>query len=385
VLLSPNYRVTSTDEELAALNRVRHATGRRRKKHEEHANHEAWAIPYADLLTLLLAFFVVMYAISSVNAGKYRVLSDSLFAAFRGAPRSLQPVQVGDKQMGTGADMNSTVVQQAQLEGKAQARIAPVPVSYGAKPSGDAAASPVKLPPQAAAAAQALSKLADQISQAMNQLVQKDLVTIRRSDFWIEVEMKTDILFPSGSARLADSAMSILEQLGGVLAPFPNPIRVEGHTDNKPIKTALFSSNWELSAARAGSVVRVLANHGVAPGRLAVIGYGEQRPLKPNDSAEGRNANRRVVVVILSTELMRQQTNDPTKISNNDAAAPGEIMENGPPPTGPGAIAAPGDSPQAVPAPVAPQPAAAPTSAQTAGTDTAAPAGPADSGMEPAT
>ncbi len=188
-------------------------------------------------MTLLLAFFVVMYAISSVNAGKYRVLSDSLFAAFRGAPRSLEPVQVGDKQVGTGADMNSTVVQQSQLEGKQQSRIAPVPVSYGSRPTGDSA-SPVKLPPQAAAAAQALSKLADQISQAMNQLVQKDLVTIRRSDFWIEVEMKTDILFPSGSARLADSAMSILEQLGGVLAPFPNPIRVEGHTDNKPIKTA---------------------------------------------------------------------------------------------------------------------------------------------------
>jgi len=353
------------------LSRVRHTTGRRRKKHEEHANHEAWAIPYADLLTLLLAFFVVMYAISSVNAGKYRVLSDSLFAAFRGAPRSLQPVQVGDKQMGTGADMNSTVVQQSQLEGKAQARIAPVPVSYGVKASSDTA-SPVKLPPQAAAAAQALFRLADQISQAMNQLVQKDLVTIRRSDFWIEVEMKTDILFPSGSARLADSALSILEQLGGVLAPFPNPIRVEGHTDNKPIKTALFSSNWELSAARAGSVVRVLANHGVDPGRLAVIGYGEQRPLKPNDSAEGRNANRRVVVVILSTELMRQQTNDPTKVSNSDAAARPEIMENGPPAEAPGAIASPADSPQALPAPVAPQPAATPASAQTASTDSAA-------------
>ncbi|MBS0418253.1 MAG: flagellar motor protein MotD [Proteobacteria bacterium] len=354
------------------MSRVRHSTGRRRKKHEEHANHEAWAIPYADLLTLLLAFFVVMYAISSVNAGKYRVLSDSLFAAFRGAPRSLQPVQVGDKQVGTGADMNSTVVQQAQLEGKAQARIAPVPVSYGAKAPGDAAASPVKLPPQAAAAAQALSKLADQISQAMNQLVQKDLVTIRRSDFWIEVEMKTDILFPSGSARLADSALSILEQLGGVLAPFPNPIRVEGHTDNKPIKTALFSSNWELSAARAGSVVRVLAGHGVNPARLAVIGYGEQRPLKSNDSAEGRNANRRVVVVILSTELMRQQANGPNQISNSNdpATAHPEIMENGPPPSGPGAVASPGDSPQALPAPDS-----TPT-AQTNQTDT---------GIEPAT
>jgi chemotaxis protein MotB len=347
------------------LSRVRHSTGRRRKKHEEHANHEAWAIPYADLLTLLLAFFVVMYAISSVNAGKYRVLSDSLFAAFRGAPRSLQPVQVGDKQVGTGADMNSTAIQQSQLEGKAQSRIAPVPVSYGSKPIGESE-TPVKLPPQAAAAAQALAKLADQISQAMNQLVKKDLVTIRRSDFWIEVEMKTDILFPSGSARLSDSAVGILEQLGSVLAPFPNPIRVEGHTDNKPIKTVLFSSNWELSAARAGSVVRVLANHGVDPPRLAVIGYGEQRPLKANDTADGRNANRRVVVVILSTELMRQNT-DPAKVSDNDTATPPKnaIKENGPPAQGGGAIATPADSPQAIPAaPVAPQSGPAPSAAQ---------------------
>jgi chemotaxis protein MotB len=355
-----------TDERLIALSRVRHSTGRRRKKHEEHANHEAWAIPYADLLTLLLAFFVVMYAISSVNAGKYRVLSDSLFAAFRGAPRSLEPVQVGDKQVGTGADMNSTAIQQSQLEGKAQSRIAPVPVSYGSKPTGEAQ-TPVKLPPQAAAAAQALSKLADQISQAMNQLVQKDLVTIRRSDFWIEVEMKTDILFPSGSARLADGAISILDQLGGVLSPFPNPIRVEGHTDNKPIKTAVFSSNWELSAARAGSVVRVLANRGVAPDRLAVVGYGEQRPLKANDTADGRNSNRRVVVVILSTELMRQ-SGDPAKVSDNDTATPPQnaIEENGPPAEGRGAITSPGDSPQAIPtaAPVAPQPTSAPSAAQ---------------------
>src|SRR5450755_1267593 len=101
----------------------------RKQKHEEHLNHEAWAIPYADLLTLLLAFFVVMYAISSVNAGKYRVLSDSLFAAFRGAPRSMQPVQVGDKHVGTGADMRPT--QQAVLEGNALSSLAPVPIAEG--------------------------------------------------------------------------------------------------------------------------------------------------------------------------------------------------------------------------------------------------------------
>src|ERR1700728_3568189 len=105
---------------------------RRKKRHqEEHENHERWAIPYADLLTLLLAFFVVMYAISSVNAGKYRVLSDSLFAAFRGAPRSMEPIQVGEKQAGSGADIRPTVDRQAVLEGKALSSLAPVPVSMG--------------------------------------------------------------------------------------------------------------------------------------------------------------------------------------------------------------------------------------------------------------
>jgi chemotaxis protein MotB len=355
------------------LSRVRHATGRRRRKHEEHANHEAWAIPYADLLTLLLAFFVVMYAISSVNAGKYRVLSDSLFAAFRGAPRSMQPIQVGDKQVGTGADMQTTVIQQAVLDSRAQTHLAPVPVAIGVpKPAAD---TPIigKLPPQAAAAAAALTRLADEVAHSMDQLVRKDMVTIRRSDFWIEVEMRTDILFPSGSARLADDAVNVIERLGEVLAPFPNPIRVEGYTDNKPIKTAVFYSNWELSAARAGSVVRVLSSHGVAPERLAVIGYGEQRPLMANDTAEGRNANRRVVVVILSTELVRQT--DPSKASaiNSPGPAMSEI------PAGAarikaadgdgGAIASPADSPQAAPAPSPPEPATPPASAQTVRND----------------
>jgi chemotaxis protein MotB len=293
------------------LSRARHSTGRHRKKHEEHANHESWAIPDGDLVTLLLAFFVVMYAISSVNAGKYRVLSDSLFAAFRGTPRTMQPIQVGDKQVGTGADMNATVIQQAMLDGRAQSRIAPVPVALGLPKSGGGNAQVTgQLPAQAAAAAAALARVADEVAQAMDQLVRKDMVTIRRTDFWIEVEMRTDILFPSGSARLADDAVDIIERLGSVLAPFPNPIRVEGHTDDRPIKTAVFYSNWELSAARAGSVVRVLATHGVSPDRLAVIGYGEQRPIKANDTPEGRNANRRVVIVILSTDLMRQPAGD---------------------------------------------------------------------------
>src|SRR6201991_3876359 len=102
----------------------------RKKRHEDHLNHEAWAIPYGDLVTLLLAFFVVMYAISSVNAGKYRVLSDSLFAAFRGTPRTMDPIQVGQEQTGSGSELESNVIQSA-LKGQQRSSLAPVPVQGG--------------------------------------------------------------------------------------------------------------------------------------------------------------------------------------------------------------------------------------------------------------
>src|SRR5688572_26835098 len=98
----------------------------RRHKHEEHANHEAWAIPYGDLITLLLAFFVVMYAMSSVNEGKYRVLSDSLVAAFQGAPKTMEPIQVGEKQLGPGADLAITIPRQAMIDGQPQRAIQPI-------------------------------------------------------------------------------------------------------------------------------------------------------------------------------------------------------------------------------------------------------------------
>ena len=287
------------------MSRKKPVMTRRIRRHEDHANHEAWAIPYGDLVTLLLAFFVVMYAISSVNAGKYRVLSDSLFAAFRGAPRTMDPIQVGEKPNGSGAEVDPSIVQ-STLQGEQRSSLAPVPVQGANSHSG---ASPVAnhLSGAAGAAAQALARVADEVARAMEDLVKQNLVVVRRTEFWIEVEIKTDILYPSGSAHLAPYAVDVIQRLGTALAPFPNPIRVEGHTDNKPISTVAFYSNWELSAARAGSVVRVLQAQGVGPERLAVIGYGDTRPIQPNDSEPGRNANRRVVVVILSTELQRQK------------------------------------------------------------------------------
>jgi chemotaxis protein MotB len=289
---------------------------RRLRRHEDHVNHEAWAIPYGDLVTLLLAFFVVMYAISSVNAGKYRVLSDSLFAAFRGSPRTMNPIQVGQPATGSGSELESAAIQ-SQLSGQQRSTLAPVPIEGGNR--ADGASSVANRADQHAA----LAKVADEVARAMDDLVKQNMVVVRRSEFWIEVEIKTDILFPSGSAQLNPSSTDVIQRLGAALAPFPNSIRVEGHTDNKPIKTVSFYSNWELSAARAGSVVRVLQSRGVAPERLAVIGYGEQRPVQSNDTEQGRNANRRVVVVILSTELQRQKAgDDPSSGATPPAPAP---------------------------------------------------------------
>jgi chemotaxis protein MotB len=315
----------------------------RKKRHEDHLNHEAWAIPYGDLVTLLLAFFVVMYAISSVNEGKYRVLSDSLFAAFRGTPRTMQPVQVGEKQVGSGADVKTSLVEQSMLEGQPRSMLAPLPVKTSLPDSKQVEAALVNA--RQSQRAKALQQVADQVARAMDDLVKANLVMVRRTDFWIEVEIKTDILFPSASAQLEPTAVGVIEKLGEALAPFPNAIRVEGHTDNRPIKTVTFISNWELSAARAGSVVRVLASKGVEPSRLAVIGYGENRPTHANDTVEGRNGNRRVVVVILSTD-----TATPATPGQNPEGTPGDApsatsAEGTSAPT----VAAPGDAASAAP------------------------------------
>jgi chemotaxis protein MotB len=282
---------------------------KRKKKHEEHLNHEAWAIPYADLITLLLAFFVVMYAISTVNAGKYRVLSDSLFAAFRGTPRSLEPIQVGDRQPGDEASAKTSVIQQAVMEqamlgGAPRSMIQPVRIQtlvpklkQHALQAGEHVESA-----QAAAETRVLERVADKVVRALNELVRAHLVIVKRSPTLVEVEIRTDILFPSGSATLARSAVPVIERLGQILKPFPNPIRVEGHTDDRPIDTVAFPSNWELSAARAASVVRRFIGTGVDPTRLSVIGHAQYEPAAPNTTAAGRNANRRVVIEILSTD-----------------------------------------------------------------------------------
>lgn len=274
----------------------------RKNKKEDHVNHEAWAIPYADLMTLLLAFFVVMYAISSVNEGKYRVLSESLVAAFSGAPKSMKPIQLGDNKATTAGEGRLNI----EPRSISDPSIMEMPVeSMQTQPSAPTRAE--ELDNRARELEARLTVMADEIREAMSDLIEMDLVRVRQTPFWLEVEVKTDILFPTGVARISDSARSTLQRLAEILEPFSNPVRIEGHTDNVPIRTNRFPSNWELSAARAASVVRLLEGAGIEPVRLAAIGLGEYRPADDNETVEGRNRNRRVVMVVLADDQLPEQ------------------------------------------------------------------------------
>jgi chemotaxis protein MotB len=259
----------------------------RKKKHEEHVNAEAWAIPYGDLVTLLFALFTVMYAMSSVNEGKFRVLSDSMIAAFRGAPKSMQPVNIGDKEPGKGGEK--------PLEGITPTALMKIK-SNGAKDD---------MPPRTISIKDdlpgSLVRMERAVQDAMRPLIDASLVTVRRDNMFLEIEINTDILFRSGAAGFSSSAEPVLDKLAEVLKSFPNPIRVEGHTDDRPVHTAAFPSNWELSAARAASVVHEFTKAGIDPLRLEIVGLGEYHPRQPNATAEGRNANRRVAILVLET------------------------------------------------------------------------------------
>lgn len=250
----------------------------RKKGHEEHANHEAWAIPYGDLVTLLLALFVVLYSMSSVNEGKYRVLSDSLNEAFGGRPRAATPIQIGSKTDPGNAAIVNLAPKQA---GPTQRKIADPRI----------------------AAIKELQKMSDQVQAAMGDLIDRRLIRVRRTELALEIEIGSDILFPSGVADISASARPVLVRLAAILKPFPNEIRVEGHTDNVPIATIAYPSNWQLSSARAASVVTLFMSQDVAPARMSVAGFGEFHPLDTNDTIDGRNRNRRVLIVVPRAEL----------------------------------------------------------------------------------
>ncbi|RMH09566.1 MAG: flagellar motor protein MotD [Nitrospirae bacterium] len=232
----------------------------KKKKHEEHENHERWLVSYADFITLLFAFFVVMYAVSSVNEGKYRVLSESMLRAF-----------TNHKPLGQMSLVELPLDQtRPALETEFQRR----PDDF-----------------------QVYIKVANAL-ETMN--LKTDSVTVQNTSRGISIRIKDEVLFDSGSATLKPSMRELLDLIAALVKDLPNLISVEGHTDAVPIRTAQFPSNWELSAARATALVRYFINvHHLDPKRFAATGFGGERPIASNATPEGRAANRRVEIVIL--------------------------------------------------------------------------------------
>lgn len=243
---------------------------RRKKQEEEHDNSERWMVSYADFITLLFAFFVVMYAVSSVNEGKYRVLSSSITSAF-GRGVSLVPASKDIEQ--------STVA------------AIPLPLSMHKRRSAEAAIRRER---------EQLSTVTQHLLESMASLVKQGQVRVMQTPRGITVEINASALFASGDATLSSQASETLKAVAHVMKNQPYAMQVEGHTDNVPISNPYFPSNWELSAVRAGSVVRLLIENGIAENRLVAIGHGETRPIDTNDTAEGRMRNRRVQLMILS-------------------------------------------------------------------------------------
>jgi chemotaxis protein MotB len=271
---------------------------RRRKKASEHENHERWIVSYADFITLLFAFFVVMYSISSINEGKYRVLSQTLIDAFQDPRRSLEPIQIGELTRGQGEAAGKA--NNAVIEMPAQGRDDEDTASIQDSKAGVSAETDSE--------EQRLGYLSAVIENMLADYVEQELVEVRHSDNRVMVDMKDKMLFPSGSAQLSGTAVQVLRDISRILTSLPNQIQVEGNTDNRPIHTEEFPSNWELSAARAASVVHLMTRMGVGPSRLSAIGYGEYRPVASNDNEAGRQKNRRVTLVVLGRDSSEPET-----------------------------------------------------------------------------
>ena len=239
----------------------------RRRFGDEEPSHERWLISYADFITLLFAFFVVMYAISSVNEGKYRVLSSALSTAFGKAPSRIVPLQ-------------GSAAEPSPLRLRSPAERRRLEALRREKDS--------------------MTTIARDILKVLSPLVASGKVRVTQTSLGVNIEINASVLFAPGEAKLTAESGDALIAIAQVLRNDTHALRIEGHTDNAPISNAAFPSNWELSSVRASSVVRLFADNGIAENRLTAVGHGSNRPVGSNQTAEGRQRNRRVEILILA-------------------------------------------------------------------------------------
>lgn len=222
---------------------------RRRTNLEPSINHERWLVSYADFVTLLFAFFVVMYSISQVSEQKYRELSETFNEAFMSS---------------------SSLAEKNLTSNKATVLSPPALVN--------------------------MTSLREDILDSLSHIISRGHITLTGDESWTEIAVDAELIFDLGKAQINDEAKGIFLELADTLSSYDNAIAVAGHTDNLPINNTRFSNNWALSSARAVSVVHLLSSHGVKSQRLSAIGYGEFHPIASNNTAIGRSKNRRVVL-----------------------------------------------------------------------------------------
>jgi len=242
-----------------------------KKKHEEHENMERWLVSYADFITLLFAFFVVMYSVSSVNEGKYRVMSNALKSSFS----NTRPI-------GELSIMNLPIEKSRQIV-----------VTERQKSQSNA---------------RTFLKVANSITTSKV----PDGVKITSTERGLSIRIKDDALFSSGSADLNPQIKEFLDLIAGLVRELPNLIAVEGHTDNRPIRTATYPSNWDLSTARANTLLRYFTeHHHLRADRFASTGFAGTRPIESNSTSEGQASNRRVELIVLRDTSPRASFSHP--------------------------------------------------------------------------
>lgn len=241
---------------------------RRKRKEEEHENHERWLVSYADFITLLFAFFVVMYAISSLNESKYRVLSESITSAFS---RTMPGEQLSPSEIPSQSLVQPVVPQKNQADS-----------------------------PEIKREREKMTNIGRNLIEALSPLISEGKVRVMQTARGINVEINASVLFAPGEAKLSGQYNEVLKAVAQVLKDDRHAIQVEGHTDDVPISTANFPSNWELSSSRASTVVRLFADSGIEESRLVAIGHAATKQVASNETPEGRQRNRRVQLMVLS-------------------------------------------------------------------------------------
>ena len=285
----------------------------RKREHEaEKENGERWLLTYSDLITLLMIFFVVLYSMSKIDAQKFQAVAESLNKALGGGTPS--KIELSSSPAGPSLFQTGTPSAKTTAPGKGKD---PNNSTYT-----DPATNENKNPGQGNADTEKMS--IDSIKAKLDKFAadngfQATLVT-SVEERGLVVSIQETLLFESGSAGITAQARNILEKISTVLASAPNQIKVEGHTDNLPIKTPHFPSNWELSVIRSTNVVQILQRDGITPIRLSATGYGEYRPIASNDTEAGRSKNRRIDLIILRTKYDVTEPSDQT--SGSEALAP---------------------------------------------------------------